>query len=437
MKTLKQINEGRPSQRHALEGHPYHKKSDDELRGIMKDANEAKKLAREMGNEKNENKYADQVNDASTVMHFRKNGMPNWYKKKYGHMKEEVELTEGKMGELHADLQDTLDKHINDYKSKKLGHDQFGDKVVAAHGAIAKRHNISHGSAQKFVNDYVDHALKEEVDESVAYKHETGQHISKSDWKRRSENQHAQNVAFYASQPNKTFAISHPDVDSGKEKHFTAKYEDHAKNSYMMHHKNANTPGFSYNMKTFNGLKTRTVNEGYELTEGNDEVGEMIKDKLKIILNRAQELHDGIGPNTDMPEWVKSKITLAQDYISTACDYSCGKEQLGEQHREKGRFHPTVPHNVPNVKTPKARHSGVELNVPVQSEAKEEMDSSCSKVRDLAKKAVEKQKTIKESIVESRKAQIVKGLVKKKKTDEFNSEPEIHNSLIRTTTLQT
>jgi len=70
--------------------------------------------------------------------------------------------------------------------------------------------------------------------------------------------------------------------------------------------------------------------EEVELTEGNDDVGEMIKDKLKIIINRAQEMHDGIKPNTDMPEWVKSKITLAQDYVSTACDYSCGKEQLGE-----------------------------------------------------------------------------------------------------------
>jgi hypothetical protein len=70
--------------------------------------------------------------------------------------------------------------------------------------------------------------------------------------------------------------------------------------------------------------------EGFELTEGNDDVGEMIKDKLKIIINRAKEMHDGIGPNTDMPEWVKSKITLAQDYVSTACDYSCGSEQLGE-----------------------------------------------------------------------------------------------------------
>jgi len=63
-----------------------------------------------------------------------------------------------------------------------------------------------------------------------------------------------------------------------------------------------------------------------------DDVGEMVKDKLKIIISRAQDMHDSIKDNAaDMPEWVKSKVTLAQDYISTACDYSCGKEQLGEE----------------------------------------------------------------------------------------------------------
>ena len=93
-----------------------------------------------------------------------------------------------------------------------------------------------------------------------------------------------------------------------------------------------------------------------------DDVGEMVKDKLKIIISRAQDMHDSIKDNAaDMPEWVKSKVTLAQDYISTACDYSCGKEQLGEEseldesldndykikmkHAAKGRVHsPTGEH---------------------------------------------------------------------------------------------
>jgi hypothetical protein len=81
------INEGRPSQRHPLEGHEYHRKSDAELTYIGKDAHKAAE-AMKGHNEKAEAKYLDQANDAATVRHFRKrNGMPNWYKKKYGHDK--------------------------------------------------------------------------------------------------------------------------------------------------------------------------------------------------------------------------------------------------------------------------------------------------------------------------------------------------------------
>jgi hypothetical protein len=82
-----QLNEGRPSQRHPLEGHPYHKKSDAELIYIAKDARKAAE-AMKGHNTEAENKYADQANDAATVRYFRKrSGMPNWYKKKYGHDK--------------------------------------------------------------------------------------------------------------------------------------------------------------------------------------------------------------------------------------------------------------------------------------------------------------------------------------------------------------
>lgn len=116
--------------------------------------------------------------------------------------------------------------------------------------------------------------VQEEVEESVAYKHETGQRISKSDWKRRSENQHAQNVAMYKAEPEKTFAISHPDVDSGKEKHIKSKHAEYAKNDFMMHHKNAKTPGFNYNVKTYNGLKIRNVSEEVE------EVDEVLKPSM-------------------------------------------------------------------------------------------------------------------------------------------------------------
>lgn len=86
-----ELQEGRPSQRHPLEGHDYHKKTNVELIGIAKDAHRAAE-AMKSHNTTAENKYRDQASDSATVRYFRqKNGMPTWYKKKYGHMKEEVE----------------------------------------------------------------------------------------------------------------------------------------------------------------------------------------------------------------------------------------------------------------------------------------------------------------------------------------------------------
>lgn len=49
--------------------------------------------------------------------------------------------------------------------------------------------------------------------------------------------------------------------------------------------------------------------------------GEMAMSQLKGIVQHAQKLHDMMKPDTDLPEWVQSKITLAYDYIQTATDY--------------------------------------------------------------------------------------------------------------------
>ncbi|NBP70493.1 MAG: hypothetical protein EBR30_03960 [Cytophagia bacterium] len=95
MKSFKSyLTEGRPSQRHPLEGHEYHKKTDAQLEYIAKDAHKAAE-AMKSHNTTAENKYRDQANDSATVRYWRKkNGMPDWYKKKYDHMKEEVEQIE-------------------------------------------------------------------------------------------------------------------------------------------------------------------------------------------------------------------------------------------------------------------------------------------------------------------------------------------------------
>lgn len=56
-----------------------------------------------------------------------------------------------------------------------------------------------------------------------------------------------------------------------------------------------------------------------------DYEGEMVKSQLKSIMMHAERLQNMLDDNTNLPEWVQSKITLAADYIQTATDYMEGE----------------------------------------------------------------------------------------------------------------
>lgn len=52
-----------------------------------------------------------------------------------------------------------------------------------------------------------------------------------------------------------------------------------------------------------------------------DYEGDMAKSDLRSIMHHAKELHDMIEDNTNLAEWCQSKITLAEDYLSTVANY--------------------------------------------------------------------------------------------------------------------
>lgn len=56
-----------------------------------------------------------------------------------------------------------------------------------------------------------------------------------------------------------------------------------------------------------------------------DYEGDMAKSQLRSILVNAKRLHDMLKPDSNLPEWVQSKITLAEDYILTAANYMEGE----------------------------------------------------------------------------------------------------------------
>lgn len=56
-----------------------------------------------------------------------------------------------------------------------------------------------------------------------------------------------------------------------------------------------------------------------------DYEGDMAKSQLRSIMANSKRMHDMLEENTNLPEWVQSKITLAEDYISTAANYMEGE----------------------------------------------------------------------------------------------------------------
>jgi hypothetical protein len=64
----------------------------------------------------------------------------------------------------------------------------------------------------------------------------------------------------------------------------------------------------------------KTVKEAKDNREYDYE-GEMAVTKLKTIIRASEHLIKMMEPNTNLPEWVQSKIVKAEDYITTAHDY--------------------------------------------------------------------------------------------------------------------
>lgn len=159
------LKEGRPSQQHPLEGHDYHKKTDAELRYIAKDAHEAAE-AMKSHNTQAENKYRDQANDSATVRYWRqKHGMPDWYKKKYDHIKEAKEDVPF------------------DGPYKKAG-DAVTDKSGAKHTAMSRVKHLAKQAMKKQTERMKKPRLEEEKNEELSSKTKIVRDLAKKNKKK-------------------------------------------------------------------------------------------------------------------------------------------------------------------------------------------------------------------------------------------------------------
>ena len=87
-----------------------------------------------------------------------------------------------------------------------------------------------------------------------------------------------------------------------------------------------------------------------------DYEGDMAKSSLRTIARNAQMMHDMLDENTNLPEWVASKITLAEDYIVAAAQYMQSEMseevELEEGNRENKDKKNTVVQNIGKKLTP-------------------------------------------------------------------------------------
>jgi hypothetical protein len=100
--------------------------------------------------------------------------------------------------------------------------------------------------------------------------------------------------------------------------HVKANHPDKTLSQISVHRK---TKNIEYVVKDKEGKMS-----GHSLSEAKDDreygyEGEMVMTQLKTLCRHADNLMGMLKPNTDLPEWVQSKITLATDYMQTAHDY--------------------------------------------------------------------------------------------------------------------
>jgi len=135
----------------------------------------------------------------------------------------------------------------------------------------------------------------------------------------------------------------------------------------------------------------RIVSEAKEKQEYDYE-GDMAMSQLKSIIANSQKMHAMLRADTNLPEWVQSKITLAEDYITTAANYMQGEmsEAVGDftvktispadawkKHTERKKA---------NINVPKDPKTGKTLYQKVTSEETEELDENAKIVAHLQKR---------------------------------------------------
>ena len=113
-------------------------------------------------------------------------------------------------------------------------------------------------------------------------------------------------------------------------------------------------------------LAPKPTNEAKDPREYDYE-GDMAKTQLRSIIANSQAVHDMLKDTTNLAEWVQSKITKAEDYISTVADYMTA--EMNESKEEDDDEDYTKHHKLDP-------DSGVEADQHIHVQLKKAIDST-------------------------------------------------------------
>lgn len=151
-----------------LKGHAYHKKPDSHLHYIIKDAGEAAK-AMQGHNEKAESKYLDQVNDAHTVLGYRK---------RHGHS---IGYHNGKPVKEETELQEVSKKTLGSYIKKSREDELEAHRSDASTAGETGNYGTSSSERRRMKNRAtgIDRAVNKLTKEDVELDEMTSMQIKK------------------------------------------------------------------------------------------------------------------------------------------------------------------------------------------------------------------------------------------------------------------
>ena len=270
----------------------------------------------------------------------------NTHKKKDGISEEAEQVEEGVVGDAVKKFADVDYEHQIGYgrNNKEIAqHNKHHKQLKKSMKTVASQHGIDPDRAANVAKKIVNRQFGEEVEQIEEKSDQAKQNKTMKNMMDASRGaRHKLNNPVPAAEPEHKTARAHnvaigralrseDKMTTTKDKSgklISFKYEGDWKKST----EKKQGSGVAANLAGQAMQKMKKMSEEKDEKEYGYE-GDMALNQLSTLIRCAEMIKDTLKPDTDLPEWVQSKITLASDYIVTAADYL--HSELEEGYYEK------------------------------------------------------------------------------------------------------